>query len=236
MERKHLFEGSGNFVTSALTRLGIMGGHPSTLEEPLPAEPGPGPGLLSATERASLLNVAREVLGNPSRELKEFEPAEPAENLKAHRASFVTLVKAGVLRGCMGNIFPECELFKSVIRNARAAAFRDPRFPPVEPPELPEIRIEISVLTKPERVKATGPEQILESLRPHEDGVLLRVGPRYATFLPQVWRHIPDRLDFLERLCEKAGCDPLIWREADARVYVYQVESFHEPDAPVLQP
>jgi uncharacterized protein len=237
MQRRHFFEGSGKLVTSALTRWGIIGEHLSKPDEPTAGVvAGRGAGFLTPTERTCLLVLARRVMGNPLRELQQLEPADPPGTLRAHRASFVTVTKAGLLRGCIGNIFPECELWKSVMRNARAAALRDPRFPPVEPQELLEIRIEISVLTEPERVKVTAPDEILKILRPHEDGVLLRVGSQFATFLPQVWRHIPSPADFLERLCEKAGCNPSAWRETDAGVYVYQVESFHEPEEPVLQP
>lgn len=72
---------------------------------------------------------------------------------------------------------------------------------------------------------------MLSKLHPNEDGVLLHIGPRTATFLPQVWAQLPDKVDFLEHLSQKAGCEPSAWRGKDVSVLIYHVECFEEEHA-----
>jgi uncharacterized protein len=94
-----------------------------------------------------------------------------------------------------------------------------------------EINIEISVLTEPEPLPFDSPEELLAKVRPHQHGVLLQIGPRTATFLPQVWAQIPDPTEFLNQLSRKAGCEPAAWRGGDVSVSIYHVESFGEEHA-----
>ena len=91
-------------------------------------------------------------------------------------------------------------------------AFSDPRFPPLLAAELPEIRVEISVLTPSQPLAFDGPEDLLARLTPGIDGVTLRVHGRRATFLPQVWDAYPDPEVFLGLLCQKMGLLPDTWR------------------------
>ncbi len=180
--------------------------------------------------RQFLLALARQAIVSAAQNLPRPEPGPLTPELAEPKACFVTLTKAGALRGCIGNLAPDLPLANAVILNAVGAATRDPRFPPVEPREVGEIRIEISVLTVPRRVEFGSPEQLLERVRPGTDGVLLRVEGRTATFLPQVWETVPDRTAFLNRLALKAGLDPAAWRRPDAEISVYEVDSFAEPD------
>ena len=116
----------------------------------------------------------------------------------------------------------------AVADNTRQAATRDWRFPPVERGEVNQIKIEISVLTEPQPLDFNSPEELLGKLRPHEDGVLLEIGSRRATFLPQVWKEVSNQAEFMDRLAQKAGCEPSAWRSGDATVSVYHVEAFEE--------
>jgi len=115
-----------------------------------------------------------------------------------------------------------------VVDNARSAATRDPRFQPVRPDEVNKIKIEISVLTVPQPLTFSSPADLLDKLEPGEDGVVLRIGPATATFLPQVWEQLPDKVQFLNNLSEKAGCAPNDWRGANVSVSIYHVEAFDE--------
>jgi MEMO1 family protein len=159
-------------------------------------------------------------------------PSLPAPGLPASltetKGCFVTLTENGALRGCIGHILPQEPLYLAVLDNARNAACRDPRFTPVRPEEVSKIKIEISVLTRPEPLPFKSPEDLLNKLRPYEDGVVLQIGSRGATFLPQVWAQIPDKVEFLNHLSEKAGCAPSEWRGKEASVSIYHVESFEE--------
>lgn len=138
------------------------------------------------------------------------------------------MTKRGELRGCIGHLGAEEPLYQDVLDNARAAALEDPRFPAVSPKELDRLEIEISVLTTPRRLSFDSPEDLLNKLRPHRDGVVLRIGNRTATYLPQVWEQIGDKIEFLNTLSEKAGCPPDAWRGPGVSVAVYEVESFGE--------
>ena len=142
--------------------------------------------------------------------------------------TFVTLEKEGQLRGCIGSLASDAPLKDSVHQNALHAAFHDPRFPPLGPDEIPMIKIEVSVLTPPANLLYHGADELLERLRPGTDGVILRKGIASATFLPQVWKQLPRREDFLSHLCLKAGLAAMAWRKGDLQVETYQVQYFEE--------
>jgi hypothetical protein len=185
-----------------------------------------------APERKMLLELARRTLttvaANPSSPGPEVDAKSVSPNLAEKKGCFVTLTKRGVLRGCIGHILPREALYQAVIDNTRNAALLDPRFSPVRSDETGEIKIEISVLTQPQPLTFSSPEDLLSKLQPHQDGVVLRIGARSATFLPQVWEQIPDKVQFLEHLSEKAGCRPSAWRDQDTSVSIYHAECFQE--------
>ena len=60
--------------------------------------------------------------------------------------------------------------------------------------------------------------------------MVLTIGQHGATFLPQVWEQLPDKVTFLDHLSQKAGCDPSAWRGKVTSVAIYRVEAFQEPD------
>ena len=109
-------------------------------------------------------------------------------------------------------------LYLALIRNVRDAAQHDLRFAPIQPQELDDLNIEVTVLNGLTLLEYRTPEELLAQLRPGEDGVVLQVGCRAATFLPQVWKLFPAKEDFMNRLSEKAGCEPTAWRGADTGV------------------
>lgn len=179
-------------------------------------------------ERRLLLEVARRSVEAAvhQKSLPEIDPPEASEKFLQPRGCFVTLRKHGKLRGCLGQICPRSALYQAVIHNARSAATNDPRFPQVEPDELDQIEIEISVLTEPQPLRFDSPEELLAMLNPSADGVLLQIGEQIATFLPQVWTNIPDRVAFMNSLARKADCEPEAWRNPGTSVSVYRAESF----------
>lgn len=120
-------------------------------------------------------------------------------------ASFVTLELDGILRGCIGSIIAHKPLIKDLIHNAHAAAFSDPRFPPLTLNEYNKISIQVSLLSKPERIEFRTEKELLEKLTPQTDGLIIRDGNFQAVFLPDVWEQLPDKKEFLEQLKLKAG-------------------------------
>jgi AmmeMemoRadiSam system protein A len=190
----------------------------------------PAPENLTAAERKFLLDLARKTLVSVTAggSLPEVAAKDVHPKLTEKKACFVTLTKDGALRGCIGHLMAIEPLRQAVAENARNAALRDPRFPPVEPGELDHIKIEISVLTDPQPLSFSSPDDLLSKLHPNEDGVLLHIGPSTATFLPQVWAQLPDKVKFLEQLSQKAGCERSAWRGKDVSVSIYHVECFEE--------
>lgn len=184
--------------------------------------------LLTAEEKQYLLKVARQALedyfGIPSKE--KLPP--PSKRLLEPGATFVTLTIEGQLRGCIGALEPYQPIVDDVREHALAAALQDYRFPPLTAEELPHVKIEISRLTKPERLEYHHPSELAKRIRPNIDGVVLQWRGRRATFLPQVWEKIPSAEEFLDHLCMKMMVDPHLWRKTMLDVYTYQVEEFHE--------
>jgi len=187
---------------------------------------------ISAAERQFLLKTARQAIAGalqgdkiPAIDLDELPPA-----LREPGACFVTLTLNGKLRGCVGSIEPSRALIFDVRDRAIAAAFKDPRFPPLTAPELEDLVIEISALTKPEALDYQGPQDLAQKLRVGVDGVVLKSHSRKATFLPQVWEKLPEPELFLSRLCLKMGLAQEAWRFHQMEVEIYQVEKFTEMD------
>lgn len=157
-------------------------------------------------------------------------PDDPASWLRAPGASFVTLMRGGRLRGCVGSIRARRPLGEDVRANARAAAFSDPRFPPLTEPEWPQIRVEVSLLTPPELLSpAPSEEAAAAALRPGLDGVVLEYGELGATFLPQVWMQLGEPRVFLAHLKHKAGLPRAFW-SPEIRLLRYAVEKWVEEE------
>ncbi|ACN99406.1 conserved hypothetical protein [Sulfurihydrogenibium azorense Az-Fu1] len=153
----------------------------------------------------------------------------PFDNLKRKGASFVTIeTKYGNLRGCIGSIIPYRPLYEDVVHNAVSAAVSDPRFPPLTLEELPNVKIKVSVLTYPKPLIYKDWKDLLEKLKPFEDGVIIKYKNHSATFLPDVWEEIPEKELFLSHLCLKAGLPPDFWKTGLLEVYTYKTIRFSE--------
>jgi AmmeMemoRadiSam system protein B/AmmeMemoRadiSam system protein A len=186
---------------------------------------------MSTEDRKALLTLARSAIEAKlvkGAKVKRPEPPSPA--LTVEKGCFVTLHKHGQLRGCIGTIEPVSSLVECVEENAQNAAFRDPRFPSLSAEELQETDIEVSVLSVPQRVSFKDGEDLKRKLEPMVHGVILSRGVHRSTFLPQVWKQLPDKEQFLEHLCLKGGMSPKAWQDPDTEVKVYQAEVFGEED------
>jgi AmmeMemoRadiSam system protein A len=185
---------------------------------------------LSAADKSYLLVLARESIARAvGREpLPEISFSSLSPDLQKVGASFVTLTQNGALRGCIGALEAYQPLVEDVREHAVGAAQEDYRFPPVQPTEVPGIRIEISLLTIPHALEYFDAEDLIQKLHPGVDGVILRDGGRRATFLPQVWEQVPNPEEFLSHLCLKMGTGRDLWRQKNLGVQIYQVEEFHD--------
>jgi AmmeMemoRadiSam system protein A len=183
--------------------------------------------MLSSEDRQALLDVAaasvRQGLetGRPLR----VDVSQYSSALQAPGASFVTLTIGGQLRGCIGMLEPIRPLVEDVAENAFAAAFRDPRFPPLSPAEYKQLEYHISIIHRPEPVQFSSEADLVRQLRPGVDGLILEDNGHKGTFLPSVWKSLPDPADFLRHLKMKAGLPPNYWSDT-LKVQRYTVEEF----------
>jgi AmmeMemoRadiSam system protein A len=171
--------------------------------------------------------VARDAIERAVRS-REMAPDPPArtENETGCGGVFVTLHKLGRLRGCMGVLEPKESLIDTVRHAAVCAALQDPRFRPVTPAELGELRIEVSIMSQPQPLRELG------QLEVGRHGIIVGRGRNRGLFLPQVATEYGfSREEFLSRCCsEKAGLAPDAWRDARTEVLVFTTEIFAEPD------
>lgn len=184
--------------------------------------------VLDDETRTFLLRLARKTIENAVRgghsvaAKKNEEAIPPAAKLKM--GAFVTLndKTTGALRGCIGEILPMRPLVDAVAARAIDAALHDPRFLPVSERELAGLRVEVSALTPPKRVKSW------RDIVLGRDGMTLEKNGCFAVFLPQVapeqgW----DLATTLSFLSQKAGLSANAWREG-AIFETFQAEVFHE--------
>ena len=185
---------------------------------------GPPEHTIDGPATRFLLSLARETIrgrlaGMP---LPSSEPDEAV--LLEPRGAFVTLKISGRLRGCIGHVVGVAPLWRAVRDNAIAAAFEDPRFPPLELDELAATQIEISALTPLRRVE-------FDEVVVGRDGILLERAMARGLLLPQVaveygW----DRETFLDHTCRKAGLEPGCWRHPDTVISTFSAQVFGEEE------
>jgi AmmeMemoRadiSam system protein A len=172
-----------------------------------------------------LLTIARAAIAARLDLPRIEEPRDPA--LLQPAATFVTLQCRGELRGCIGSLEPIRPLGIDVRENALAAAFRDPRFPPLAVHEFEATTVQVSLLSPAERLHVTNEEELVRRLRPGVDGLILEYDGRRATYLPQVWEAIPDPHDFVAALKRKAGWSHGFWN-AGVNVFRYAATKWTE--------
>ena len=182
---------------------------------------------LTETQRKTLMKVAQASIENGLYEGQPLTPDpmkyEPV--LQEHRATFVTLEIANTLRGCIGTLVALRPLVSDVAYHAHAAAFSDPRFPPLRLEEFSQLEIHISILSLPESIHFESEQDLIQQLRPGVDGLILEEGWHKGTFLPAVWESLPEAREFLRQLKRKAGLNPEYWSEK-LKVSRYTTESF----------
>jgi AmmeMemoRadiSam system protein A len=178
----------------------------------------------SEVEKSILLKAARDsikaVFGESAEPEADFEKYPP---LKIKAGAFVTLTIHKELRGCIGYIFAETNLFETVCEAAKQAAFRDPRFMPLSSSEINLIEIEISVLSEPKKINS------YDEIELGKHGLILSHFGRRGLLLPQVATENKYNLDnFLCAICEKAGFEPFLWQVEKLNLEVFTAEIFSE--------
>jgi len=182
---------------------------------------------LSADARSTLLRVASSAIeyGLSHSGAPDIDPALYSEELQAEGASFVTLHRAGKLRGCMGALLASRSLVHDVSHNAWRSSTVDPRFSPLRREEFTDLEIHISVVSPLSPFPVSGEEQLLRELRPKIDGLVLRDRGATATFLPSVWDQLETPERFVAELLHKANLERNHWSDT-IEFERYTVEEF----------
>ncbi len=187
---------------------------------------------LTGHEKNELLSLARKSVEYAVQERKPYEPtASASEVLNEERGAFVTLRKAGELRGCVGYTSAAKPLYITVRDTATLAALRDTRFPQVSASELPQIDYEVSVLSPLRRVLD------VRQIKVGQHGLLMKNGTNEGLLLPQVpvdekW----DRQTFLEETCAKAGMRSGCWKDENTDIFMFTAVVFGEKRPQDLTP
>jgi len=160
-----------------------------------------------------LIAVADDVIdaGLDDRRLPAPETSRLHPDLHQTLGVFVTLKVRGDLNGCIGSIQGDDPLAESVARYAWAAAFSDPRLPPLRRSEYEHLHIEVSVLSPLTGLPSASRSDLRRELRPGVDGLFIRSGERRAVFLPSVWDQLHSVEVFIDHLLRKAGLAPTVW-------------------------
>ncbi len=170
---------------------------------------------LAPKDWQTLLNAARHAIkyGLTYKKAPLMELEKYSNRLQQPGASFVTLKESNVLRGCIGSLEAHQPLIQDVAEHAFAAAFRDPRFAPINHIEEPVVHISISVLSPSEAISFDSESDLLSQIEAGSDGLTLEYQNKKGTYLPSVWQQLPDKQEFLNHLKQKAGLPVDFWSD-----------------------
>ncbi len=192
--------------------------------------------MLDQTAQKEALSLAKTAILSRFQPLTRHKITPHSPQLLKPGAAFVTLNRQHRLRGCIGSLQAYRPLYEDIWHNAQAAAFADPRFPPLNQAEISmgdTIEVEISVLSPPQPLaNCHSYEDLLAQLRPGIDGLILTDASHKATFLPSVWEQLPDKATFIAHLLQKAGIPH--WHSG-IRCEVYQSQAFSKNWAQIPQ-
>jgi AmmeMemoRadiSam system protein A len=180
--------------------------------------------VFDSSQKKILLSLARDAIESYLKYRTEITPP-PEGFLEDRGAAFVTLKIDEELRGCIGSTDGSEELGKTIVHCAIAAAFRDPRFPPLTPQEYPFIDLEISVLSPFQKIE--NPELVVAGTH----GIMVTRDYYRGLLLPQVATEYGwDRDMFLSYSCRKAGLPPDAWKDPQTTIEIFTAEVFGEKD------
>lgn len=185
---------------------------------------------LSDSDGEKLVKTAREVVTeflktkNKMMLDKDFE-----ESFSSNAGVFVTLNHQSNLRGCIGYPLPDKKLYNALLEAAISAATEDPRFPSVAFEELDKITFEVSILTPPQEIEVSDPQEYPFKIKVGRDGLIVKSGFNSGLLLPQVPKEYGwNEEEFLGHTCEKAGLPKEQWKEKDTKILKFEGIVFKE--------
>jgi uncharacterized protein len=189
--------------------------------------------MVTKTDGKKLIELARQSISSHFSGSGAGADSAAPDTLKKKfstpQGGFVTLTIVGELRGCIGFVEPVFPLYETILRAAQAAAFEDPRFPPLQEEEFKAVKIEISVLTLPELIAVDKADDYLKKIEIGKDGLIIRGRFGSGLLLPQVFtEYKATPLKALQMTCQKAGLAADAWKDLHNRIYKFQAEIFSE--------
>jgi len=185
---------------------------------------------LSDSDGEMLVKTARAVVTeflktkNKMKLDKDFE-----ESFSSNAGVFVTLNHQSNLRGCIGYALPDKKLYNALEETAISAATEDPRFPSVAFEELDQITFEVTVLTPPQEIEVSDPQEYPSKVKVGRDGLIVKSGFNSGLLLPQVPKEYGwNEEEFLDHTCEKAGLPKEQWKEKDTKILKFEGIVFKE--------
>jgi len=177
--------------------------------------------MLNKAQQQKLLKIARDTIKIYLEESKGLDIKESDPGLNQKQGAFVTLKRKDLLRGCIGLVESDKPLYHVVKDMAIQSAFKDPRFQELKAEELSEVKIEISVMSKPEKVTN------IQDIKVDTHGLIIRRGFYSGLLLPQVASEYKwSRKEFLENTCHKAGLSKDAYKTAE--IYMFTAQVFSE--------
>lgn len=185
---------------------------------------------VGAAAAEQLLEVADRsiVAGLDGRRAVGPDESDLHPDLHQRLGAFVTLKVRDELNGCIGSIDGAETLGVAVARHAWSAAFADPRLPALRRSDYPQLEVEVSVLSPLAPLAAESHTDLITTLRPGIDGLLIGAGTRRGVFLPSVWNQLPSAERFVDGLFIKAGLDPATWPD-ELRAHRFVVQKITSP-------
>ena len=186
---------------------------------------------LTNTDKEYLLKTSRDAITTITLKNERINtPQDCPEHLKEKLGVFCTINKNNNLRGCIGYPEPIKPLIESIIDVSISAAMDDPRFPSLSKEEIEDIKIEITILTKPTLIKVKKPEEYPNKINIGQDGLIIRSIFTSGLLLPQVaTEYNMNETEFLENTCLKAGLKPDSWlTNKNINIYKFQGQKFEE--------
>jgi len=185
---------------------------------------------LSDSDGEKLVKTARAVVTeflktkNKMKLDKDFE-----ESFSSNAGVFVTLNHQSNLRGCIGYPLPDKKLYNALQEAAISAATEDPRFPSVTFEELDQITFEVTVLTPPQEIEVSDPQEYPSKVKVGRDGLIVKSGFNSGLLLPQVPKEYGwNEEEFLGHTCEKAGLPKEQWKEKNTKILKFEGIVFKE--------
>jgi len=181
--------------------------------------------MFNSADKIALLKLARRTLEAYFSNTKTPACDACSDALLALKGAFVSLHRGEELRGCIGQLYPDRELFRTIQHCVISAAVEDPRFLSVTQEEIKHLDIEISVLSPFRRIRD------IEEIEVRKHGLYLVQRSSRGLLLPQVATQYGwDRETFLAQTCRKSGLPESAWRDPRTTIQIFEADVFSDSE------